>query len=173
MRILVLCTGNSCRSQMAAGVLRALDPRLEVISAGTEPAAGVNPVAVEVMAEIAIDISGARPTHVDRYRDESFDYVVTVCADADARCPRFTGVVHHRVHIGFPDPARATGSAEERRRVYRASRDAIRDRFSDWYRSTLRPAIDAAGAPTEPEAPRHASKGPDDASEGGRGSSGT
>lgn len=105
MRILILCTGNSCRSQMAHGFLQALDPSLEVFSAGVRPAPEVHPHAIRVMREAGIDISSHRPHSVAEYLGQPFDYVITVCADADENCPVFTGEVGERIHIGFDDPA--------------------------------------------------------------------
>jgi arsenate reductase len=132
-RILVLCTGNSARSQMAAGFLKALDPRLDVYSAGTQPAARINPHAVQVMREVGIDISGGTPKSVKLFVSQSFDYVITVCDDADKNCPNFTGKVRKRVHIGFIDPAQATGSEEQIMAVFRRVRDEIKQKFTDYY----------------------------------------
>lgn len=137
-RILVLCTGNSCRSQMAEGFLKALDPALEVHSAGTNPAAQTNPNAVVVMEEIGIDISGANPKDVDRFLNESFFAVITVCADADRTCPSFQGEVKHRVHIGFDDPAGAEGTKEEVLGVFRRVRDEIREGFRSFYEKRIK-----------------------------------
>jgi len=133
MRILILCTGNSCRSQMAEGFLKSYDPTLEVFSAGTHPAAKPNPYAVEVMAEKGIDISAQQPKNVDLFVDQPFDYVITVCDGAREVCPVFTGKVSHRLHIGFEDPADATGTREEILLVYRKVRDQIHERFSEFY----------------------------------------
>src|SRR5512145_2772796 len=105
MKILILCTGNSCRSQMAEGFLRSLDPRMEIISAGTRPEKQVNPNAVQVMKELGIDISAHFPKHVNQFVNDPFDYVVTVCDSARETCPYFAGKVGKRVHIGFVDPA--------------------------------------------------------------------
>ena len=140
-RILVLCTGNSARSQMAQGILQHLDPRLEVFSAGTDPAERVNPRAILVMREIGIDISGGHPKSVKQFLDQSFDYVITVCDDADKNCPWFTGKVEHRVHIGFIDPAKATGSEAEILAVFRQVRDQIRTRFTAYYHSQIKKAL--------------------------------
>lgn len=134
-RILILCTGNSCRSQMAEGFLRLFDPALEVHSAGTSPAACVHPKAVLVMNEVGIDLSGAFPKSVDRFINEPFDYVITVCDHASETCPLFSGTVRHRLHIGFDDPAEATGTDEEVMQVFRRVRDEIRERFLVFYNS--------------------------------------
>jgi arsenate reductase len=141
MRVLILCTGNSARSQMAEGILRALDPRLEVYSAGTEPAARVNPFAVEAMRRIGIDISAARPKHVREFLGQPFDYVITVCGEAERNCPAFSGEVRRRLHLGFPDPAAATGSDEEKLEVFERIRDAIGERFRSFYEQELRNAL--------------------------------
>src|SRR5258708_4621947 len=137
-RILVLCTGNSARSQMAAAFLKSFDARLQVYSAGTAPAARINPHAVQVMREVSIDISGGTPTSVKQFVNQSFDYVITVCDDADKNCPNFTGKVGKRVHIGFPDPAAATGSDAEVMAAFRQVRDDIRTKFTDFYQHTIR-----------------------------------
>src|SRR5436190_17258427 len=129
-RVLVLCTGNSARSQMAEGVLKSLNARLDVQSAGTNPAARVNPLAIRAMREIGIDISGETTKSVQQFVSQSFDYVITVCDDADRNCPNFQGKVGKRVHIGFPDPAAASGTDEEKMLVFRKVRDDIRTRFT-------------------------------------------
>ena len=137
-RILVLCTGNSARSQMAEGFLRSFDPALEVYSAGTQPAARINPSAVQAMKEVGVDISGGKPKSVDQFTGESFDYVVTVCDDADRNCPNFRGKIGKRLHIGFPDPAKATGTDAEKLAVFRKVRDDIRARFRELYEKDIR-----------------------------------
>jgi len=129
MRILILCTGNSCRSQMAEGLLKSLDKNLEVFSAGTKPAEKVNLFAVKAMNEIGIDISKGTPESVDKYLDQSFDYVITVCDNAKETCPVFIGKVKNQLHIGFDDPAGAVGTEEEVMPVYRRVRDEIREEF--------------------------------------------
>ena len=132
-KILILCTGNSCRSQMAHGFLQSLDPELRVFSGGTHPAAEVNRYAVQVMKEIGIDISHHQPCHVESYLNEPFDWVITVCDNAKESCPVFTGRVANRIHIGFEDPADAVGTDEEVLRVYRDTRDQIREAFRLFY----------------------------------------
>ena len=141
MKILVLCTGNSCRSQMAEGFLRSFDPRVEAASAGTAPADRVNPYAVRVMGEAGVDISGGRPENVDQYLDEAFDFVITVCDHANETCPVFAGRVGERLHIGFPDPADATGTEDEILAVFRASRDDIERRFRAFFDDKVRPRL--------------------------------
>jgi arsenate reductase (thioredoxin) len=125
MKILILCTGNSCRSQMAEGFLRSMDPRVEVFSAGTEPEKQVNKYAIRVMQEKGIDISSHSPKPVEQFTGDEFDYVITVCDDAREKCPYFTGKVNHRIHQDFEDPAKASGSEEEILGVYRRVRDAV------------------------------------------------
>ena len=135
MKILILCTGNSCRSQMAAGFMKSFDSKLEVFSAGIQPAAQPNPNAVEVMKEAGIDISKNQPKSVDLFLADSFDYVITVCDDANESCPYFSGKVGHRLHMGFEDPANASGTREEVLPVYRKVRDQIREEFLKFYRT--------------------------------------
>jgi arsenate reductase len=137
-RVLILCTGNSARSQMAAGFLTAFDPRLAVYSAGTNPAARVNPNAIRAMNEVGIDISKGTPKSVQQFVNQSFDYVITVCDDADKNCPNFTGKVGKRTHIGFMDPAKATGTDEEVMTVFRRVRDEIRTKFSAYYEAEIK-----------------------------------
>jgi arsenate reductase (thioredoxin) len=134
-KILVICTGNSCRSQMAEGFLKSFDKTLEVSSAGTHPADKVNPNAVNVMKEIGIDISHHVPELVDDYINREWDYVITVCGGAKEVCPAFTGKVKQRLHIGFDDPADAVGSEEEVMAVYRKVRDEIKQGFGRFYDS--------------------------------------
>lgn len=135
--VLILCTGNSCRSQMAEGFLRSFDSSLEVFSAGTKPAEAVHPLAVKVMREEWIDISGHKPKNVDEYLQRPFDYVITVCDGAKEFCPLFTGQVEHRLHIGFDDPAEAKGTQQEVLGVFRRVRDEINIRFRQFYNDNL------------------------------------
>ena len=141
MKILVLCTGNSCRSQMAHGFLQSFDPRLIVCSAGTNPAAGVNPKAVEAMKEIGIDISHHTPESVEKYLGEHWDYVITVCGGANEKCPAFIGKVNHRLHLGFEDPSEATGSPEFINSEFRRIRDLLGKRFRQLYDEELKPQL--------------------------------
>ncbi len=136
-RILILCTGNSCRSQMAEGFLKNFDENLEVFSAGTKPAEKINPFAVKAMREIGIDISNGVSENVDKYLSQSFDYVITVCDNAKETCPVFIGNVKHQLHIGFDDPADAVGSEEEVMPVYRRVRDEIKNDFYEFYLKNL------------------------------------
>ena len=127
-RILFLCTHNSARSQMAEGLLRALGgERFETFSAGTE-ATHVRPLAIRAMQELGIDISGQESKTLDRFLDQPFDQVITVCDQANEACPVFFGA-KERLHWSFPDPSTATGSEDEQLAVYRAVRDAIRERI--------------------------------------------
>ncbi|HHE55768.1 MAG TPA: arsenate reductase ArsC [Caldithrix abyssi] len=132
-KILILCTGNSCRSQMAEGFLKSFDSALEVYSAGTAPSDQVHPKAVQVMQEVGIDLSKNYPKNVDQFLDMPFDYVITVCDHAKETCPVFTGQVKHRLHIGFEDPAEAIGTEEEILSVFRRVRDEIKDAFQQFY----------------------------------------
>ena len=137
MRILVLCTGNSCRSQMAHGFLQSFDQSLDVHSAGTCPAQVVNPKAVEVMGELGIDISSHTPKGVDLYLDEEWDYVITVCGGAKESCPGFTGKVKERLHIGFDDPSDAVGSEDFIISEFRRVRNEICERLFDFYNKKI------------------------------------
>ena len=136
-KILVICTGNSCRSQMAEGFLKSFDPALKVCSAGTRPAEKVNPNAVKVMKEVGIDISKQVPESVEKFIHEEWDYVVTVCGGARDECPYFAGTVKNRIHIGFDDPADAVGSEEEVIAEYRRVRDEIKEGFNTFYRKLI------------------------------------
>jgi arsenate reductase (thioredoxin) len=132
-KILILCTGNSCRSQMAEGYLRSLDNELEVFSAGTFPASKINLHAVDVMKQAGIDISRQYPKNADEFVNKSFDYVITVCDNAKEACPVFTGEVKNRLHIGFDDPYEAKGTYEEVIAVYKRVRDEIMRDFKKFY----------------------------------------
>lgn len=139
MKVLILCTGNSCRSQMAQGFLQSFDSNIRVFSAGTKPAARINEEAVAVMKEVGIDIGNRKPESIEKYLGEVWDYVITVCDDANETCPVFVGKVTHRLHIGFEDPSKVTGSEEFIRSEFRRIRDAIHDKFYDLYISQLKP----------------------------------
>ena len=123
---------------MAEGFLKSLDSSLEVFSAGTNPAQRVNPNAIKVMNEIRIDISKGHSKNVDQYINQSFDYVITVCDNAKETCPVFTGDVKHKLHIGFDDPADATGTEEEVLSVYRRVRDEIVEEVTAFYQKIIR-----------------------------------
>jgi arsenate reductase len=135
MKILVLCTGNSCRSQMAQGFLKSFDKDIEVRSAGTDPASSVSSKAVEVMKEAGIDISNHTPKSVDEFLNEQWDYIITVCDKAKENCPVFIGKVKNRLHMGFEDPAGFTGTEEEVMREFRRVRDQIRYSFYNFYKT--------------------------------------
>ncbi len=137
MRILILCTGNSCRSQMAEGFLKSFDPELKVLSAGTNASKQVHPKAIQVMKEVGIDLSKNYPKMVDKFLSESFDFVITVCDNAKETCPVFVGKVTNRLHMGFEDPADATGTEEEILSVFRKVRDEIKDEFYKFYNREL------------------------------------
>src|SRR6266705_3070295 len=127
-RVLFICTHNSARSQMAEGLLRYLGgERFEVFSAGTE-ATRVRPLAIRAMSELGIDISGQESKTLDRFVDQPFDKVITVCDQANEACPVFFGA-KERLHWSFPDPSTATGTEDEQLAVYRQVRDAIRHRI--------------------------------------------
>jgi len=127
--ILILCTGNSCRSHLAEGILRAaVGESAEVASAGSDPAGYVHPMAVEVMKEIEIDISTHTSKHLDEFLQREVHTVITVCGNADQACPIFPGQAEKH-HWPFDDPAKVTGSEEEIRAVFRRVRDEIRAKF--------------------------------------------
>lgn len=127
-RVLFLCTGNSARSQMAEGILRWLSRgSLEVQSAGTHPV-GVNPLAVEVMKEINLDISSHRSKSVSEFLEQKFDTVITVCDNANEACPVFPGAPE-RIHFSFEDPAAVQGTLEERKQAFRRTRDELIQRL--------------------------------------------
>jgi arsenate reductase len=130
-RVLILCTHNSARSQMAEGLLRAMAPdRFEVVSAGTE-ATRVHPLAIRAMDELAIDLRSHQSKTLDRFLATPWDYVITVCDSASERCPVFPGRAT-RVHWSFEDPAAAAGSEEQRLAVFRRVRDAMAARLRSW-----------------------------------------
>ena len=136
-KILILCTGNSCRSQMAEGFIKSFDPELEVYSAGTNPSKQVHPKAIQVMKEVGIDLSKNHPKMVDKFLNESFDFVITVCDNAEETCPVFIGKVGKQLHIGFEDPADATGTEEEILSEFRRIRDQIKEDFFKFYKENL------------------------------------
>jgi arsenate reductase (thioredoxin) len=141
MKILILCTGNSCRSQMAHGFLKSFDKNIEVHSAGTEPAKQVNQTAVKVMHEAGVDISQHIPKFVDIYLKDEWDYVITVCDNAKETCPVFFGKVKHRLHMGFEDPSHATGTIEYILSEFRRVRDEIKKSFYTLYTTQIKPQL--------------------------------
>lgn len=131
-KVLFLCTGNSARSQMAEGLARHLaSGRPQVFSAGTHPASRVHPMAVEVMAEVGIDISLARPKKIDDLPASNFDWVITVCDQASQECPLWLGS-GKRLHWSIPDPAAVEGTEEEIRAAFRAARNDLKGRIEAW-----------------------------------------
>ena len=138
MKILILCTGNSCRSQMAHGFLQSFDKNIEVHSAGTEPAKQLNQTAVKVMHEAGVDISQHKPKLVDIHLKDEWDYVITVCDNAKETCPIFFGKVKHRLHMGFEDPSHATGTDEYVLREFRRVRDEIKKSFYTLYTTQIK-----------------------------------
>lgn len=142
-RVLILCTANSARSQMAEGLLRALaGDQIDVFSAGTKPST-VNPLAIAAMDERSIDIRSHRSKSLNEYLEQQFDYVITVCDSAAENCPVFPGRAQ-RIHWSFPDPAAAQGSEQERLATFRQVRDAIETQFRAWLAS--QPVASQAGA---------------------------
>ncbi len=141
MRILILCTGNSCRSQMAQGFLQSFDSRLQVESAGTEASGKLSSRAVKVMAEAGIDISHHTSDCVEKYLNDEWDYVITVCGGANEKCPAFIGKVKKRLHIGFDDPSHATGSVEFVMSEFYRVRDEIKAAFRKLYSEDIKPNI--------------------------------
>jgi len=141
MKVLILCTGNSCRSQMAHGFLQSFDSRITVRSAGTEASGKLNQKAVEVMKEIGIDISHHTSDSVDLYLQDEWDYVVTVCGGANENCPAFFGKVKHRLHIGFDDPSHAVGTEAFINSEFIRVRDEIKAGFWKLYEEEIKPQL--------------------------------
>lgn len=141
MKILILCTGNSCRSQMAHGFLQSFDKNITVRSAGTEASGKLNAKAVKAMAEIGLDISTHTSDAVELYLDQEWDYVITVCGGANEACPAFVGKVKHRLHIGFDDPSHATGTEEFIWSEFIRVRNAIKIEFMKLYVEQIKPQL--------------------------------
>ena len=141
MKILILCTGNSCRSQMAEGFLQSFDKSITVCSAGTEASGKLNQKAVKAMAEIGIDISHHTSDSVSKYLGEEWDYVITVCGGANEACPAFLGKVKNRLHIGFDDPSHAVGSEEFIWSEFIRVRDEIKEGFYAFYTENIKPQL--------------------------------
>ena len=135
IKVLILCTGNSCRSQMAEGLLSYFSPNTKVYSAGTKPEK-VNPYAIKAMAEMGIDISRNTSNHADEYANINFDYVFTVCDNAKEICPIYPNA-KQMIHHSFHDPADATGSAQEQLKVYVEVRNQLRDYFKSFAEDKL------------------------------------
>jgi arsenate reductase len=138
MRILIVCTGNSCRSQMAEYYLKSYNSKMEVFSAGSKPEKVINPRTIVVMREDGIQMNEAIPNHINEFISHKFDYVITVCGNAERICPVFIGEVKNRLHIGFEDPASANGTDEEVLLIYRKIRDQIKDGFYQFYQEILK-----------------------------------
>lgn len=138
MKILILCTGNSCRSQMAHGFLQSFDKSLTVRSAGTEASGQLNRKAVEAMKDVGIDISHHTSNGVEKYLDEEWDYVITVCGGANENCPVFMGKVKKRLHIGFDDPSHVTGTEEFIWSEFIRVREEIREAFWRLYNEEIK-----------------------------------
>ena len=141
MKVLILCTGNSCRSQMAHGFLQSFDERIQVESGGTEASRKLNRKAVKAMAEIGIDISEHTSDSVQKFLNDKWDYVITVCGGANENCPAFFGEVKHRLHIGFDDPSHATGTDEFIWSEFIRVRDEIKERFFKLYEEDIKPQL--------------------------------
>ena len=133
MRILILCTGNSCRSQMAHGFLESFDENIYVRSAGTHASGKLNPKAVTVMQELGINISLHTSDPVEKYLNEKWDYLISVCDGANETCPAFVGEVKHRLHMGFQDPSDAIGDEVFIWSEFRRIRDEIQHTFRSWF----------------------------------------
>jgi len=126
---------------MAEGILKSFNSHLKVVSAGTEPSTSVHPFAIIVMNDINIDISNNYPKHVSDFASDNFDYVITVCGGAKESCPVFTGNVKNQIHIGFDDPAEATGTTEEVMAEFTRVRDEIYRDFKNFYTEQIKPLI--------------------------------
>lgn len=141
MKILILCTGNSCRSQMAHGFLQSFDPNITVCSAGTQASGKLNEKAVAAMKDAGIDISHHTSDSVEKYLNDEWDYVITVCGGANEACPAFIGKVKHRLHIGFDDPSHATGTDEFIWNEFIRVRDEIKTEFYKFYVEQIKPQL--------------------------------
>ena len=141
MKVLILCTGNSCRSQMAHGFLQSFNPNITVCSAGTQASGKLNEKAVAVMKEAGVDISHHTSDSVDKYLKDEWDYVITVCGGANEECPAFFGKVKYRLHIGFDDPSHAVGTAEFIDSEYIRVRDEIKEAFWRFYMQEIKPNL--------------------------------
>ena len=141
MKVLILCTGNSCRSQMAHGFLQSFDPRITVCSAGTQASGKLNQKAVAAMKEAGIDISHHTSDSVDKYLKDEWDYVITVCGGANEECPAFFGKVKHRLHIGFDDPSHAEGTEEFIWSEFIRVREEIKEGFYKFYIEQIKPQL--------------------------------
>ncbi|MDD3079778.1 MAG: arsenate reductase ArsC [Paludibacter sp.] len=138
MKVLILCTGNSCRSQMAHGWLQSFDKNITVCSAGTQASGKLNPQAVKVMKQVGIDISHHTSDPVEKYLEDEWDYVITVCGGANESCPAFMGKVKHRLHIGFDDPSHAVGTEDFIWSEFIRVRDEIKADFYKFYLENIK-----------------------------------
>jgi arsenate reductase (thioredoxin) len=138
MKALIICSGNTCRSQMAEGFLKSFDPALKVYSAGTNAGSDINSYTLEVMKEEGIDISKQHPKNIDQFLSTDFDYVITVCDSAEKACPYFAGQVKNRLHFKFDSPVDAKGTETEILNEYRRVRDQIKNRFYHFYKEEIR-----------------------------------
>jgi arsenate reductase (thioredoxin) len=141
MKILILCTGNSCRSQMAHGFLQSFDSSIAVCSAGTQASGKLNQKAVAVMKEAGVDISNHTSDSVDKYLKEEWDYVITVCGGANEECPAFFGKVKHRLHMGYDDPSHGEGTEEFIQNEFVRVRDEIKEGFYKFYIEQIKPQL--------------------------------
>lgn len=139
MKVLILCTGNSCRSQMAHGFLQSFDKNITVRSAGTNASGSINGKAVRAMKEIGIDISRHTSDPVEKYLGEEWDYVITVCGGANENCPAFSGKVKNRLHIGFDDPSHVIGKDEFIWSEFIRVRDEVKEEFYTFYLENIKP----------------------------------
>ncbi len=137
MKVLILCTGNSCRSQMAEAILQRLDNEIQVVSAGTNPAQQIHPVAVTALAEIGIDISEAKTKNILDYLNDDWDYLITVCDVANETCPSFNGTVGNKIYIKFDNPLAYEGDDEFILNLVRNNRDRMIEEFEFFYREIL------------------------------------
>jgi len=141
MKVLILCTGNSCRSQIAHGFLQSFDKNISVFSAGTQASGKLNQKAVAVMKEAGIDISHHTSDSVEKYLKDEWDYVITVCGGANEECPAFFGKVKHRLHMGFDDPSHAVGTEEFIWSEFIRVRDEIKEGFYKLYTEQIKPQL--------------------------------
>jgi len=141
MKVLILCTGNSCRSQMAHGFLQSFDKNISVFSAGTQASGKLNQKAVAAMKDAGIDISHHTSDSVDKFLKDEWDYVITVCGGANEECPAFFGKVKHRLHMGFDDPSHAVGTEEFIWSEFIRVRDEIKEGFFKLYVEQIKPQL--------------------------------
>ena len=141
MKVLILCTGNSCRSQMAHGFLQSFDKNISVFSAGTQASGKLNQKAVAAMKDAGIDISHHTSDSVDKYLKDEWDYVITVCGGANEECPAFFGKVKHRLHMGYDDPSHAVGTDDFIWSEFIRVRNEIKEGFYKLYIEQIKPQL--------------------------------